>query len=254
MSSPSGPKPLYDQALANPYLRYKGTLSLMLAAPVCIGLVPLIFILWILVKITSPGPGFYSQVRLGRWGRRFTIYKLRTMRLNAEAGTGPIWATENDPRITPIGRFLRKYHLDELPQIFNVLQGDMCFVGPRPERPEIAERLVERIPSYYDRLAIHPGITGMAQLHLPADSDLASVCAKLGYETAYIKAASPWLDARIFLATMFKAIPGMSGLAKRFSYSAIFMAEANLLAERQTASANAMDRLFRRRHVRISVG
>jgi hypothetical protein len=94
----------------------------------------------------------------------------------------------------------------------------------------------------------------MAQLHLPADSDLASVCAKLGYETAYIKAASPWLDGRIFLATMFKAIPGMSGLAKRFSYSAIFMAEANLLAERQTASANALDRLFRRRHVRVSVG
>jgi lipopolysaccharide/colanic/teichoic acid biosynthesis glycosyltransferase len=254
MSLYSGPNPHSDPALTNPYLRYKGALSLLVAAPLCLGLAPLIFVVWLLVKITSPGPGFYSQVRLGRGGRRFTIYKLRTMRVNAEAGTGPVWATENDPRITPIGRFLRKYHLDELPQIFNVLQGDMCFVGPRPERPEIAEKLVEKIPNYYDRLAIHPGITGMAQLHLPADSDLASVCAKLGYETAYIKAASAWLDARIFAATIFKTIPGMSGLAVRFSYSAVFMAEANLLAERQTETALGLDRLLRRRYVRVSIG
>ena len=189
------------------YLRRKGWLSPLFAVLATVALAPVIGVLYLLVRLTSSGPGFYSQVRLGLGGRRFVIYKLRTMTPGAEIETGPVWATRSDPRITPIGRFLRRFHLDELPQIINVIKGDMCFVGPRPERPEIAVELARDIPRYFERLAVKPGITGMAQIHLPADSSIASVRRKLSYDLAYICRGSLWLDLRVVLATCFKAVP-----------------------------------------------
>src|SRR5439155_12868491 len=116
----------------------------------------------LLVKLTSRGPALYTQTRLGRNGRPFTIYKLRTMQHRCESLTGARWSTPGDPRITPVGRFLRKTHLDELPQLWNVLRGDMALVGPRPERPEFVPQLEQAVPHYRDRLLVRPGVSGLA--------------------------------------------------------------------------------------------
>src|SRR5213078_1616461 len=115
---------------------------------------------WVLVRLTSAGPGFYSQVRVGRGGRPYRIYKIRTMYHNCEAVSGVRWSTKNDPRVTPVGGVLRQLHLDELPQLWNVLVGDMSLVGPRPERPEFVAELTKQIPYYGQRHALRPGITG----------------------------------------------------------------------------------------------
>src|SRR6267142_3922178 len=118
---------------------------------------PLIGLLILMVRLTSRGPGLYCQVRVGKGHRRYLMYKLRSMRVDAEAGTGPVWAAmEADPRITPVGYWLRRLHLDELPQLYNVLKGEMSLVGPRPERPEFVTVLADDIPSYLDRLQILP--------------------------------------------------------------------------------------------------
>lgn len=211
-----------------------GGYSRILAILLCIPLLPVIGILYVLVRLTSRGPGFYSQVRLGQGGRRFEIYKLRSMKIDAESVTGPVWATKNDPRTTWLGKYLRRYHLDELPQIFNVVKGEMNFVGPRPERPEIAAELVERIPGYLDRLAVRPGITGMAQIHLPPDSSLDSVRKKLSYDLAYINRASLLLDLRIILATAVKAIPFSGPVTQQVGYCASFFRYATELFENRT--------------------
>jgi lipopolysaccharide/colanic/teichoic acid biosynthesis glycosyltransferase len=155
----------------------------------------------ILVKLTSRGPAFYTQTRVGRHGRCFTIYKIRTMFHNCERLTGPRWASVRDPRVTPVGRFLRWAHIDELPQLWNVLRGEMSLVGPRPERPEFLPKLVEAIPLYQDRHQLRPGITGLAQVQLPADTSLNSVRIKLAYDLYYVQRFSLWLDLRIILAT-----------------------------------------------------
>lgn len=189
------------------YLENKGWISPLIAMVLCIPLLPVIAVLYALVRLTSKGPGFYSQERLGCNGRRFTIYKLRSMVVDAEAGTGPVWATKNDPRTTTIGRILRKCHLDELPQVFNVVTGDMCFVGPRPERPEIAAEIAQRVPRYYHRLAVKPGITGMAQIHLPPDTCLESVRDKLSFDLTYLNDGSLSLDFRVIVATALKVLP-----------------------------------------------
>lgn len=191
----------------NPYFRRKQWAVRLAAIPIAIVLTPIIIALWLAVRLTSRGPGFYSQVRLGKHGKRFRILKLRTMRLDAESATGAVWSTDNDPRVTPLGRFLRKSHFDELPQIFNVIAGHMCFVGPRPERPEIAEKLAELIPGYLDRIVVKPGVTGWAQLYLPADKTLDCVWNKLGYDFTYIRSAGLWSDLRVCLATACKAMP-----------------------------------------------
>lgn len=213
------------------YLRSKGILSPLLAAALCIVLVPVIAVLYLLVRLTSSGPGFYSQVRLGRNGQRFMIYKLRTMVVDAEKGIGPVWATPSDPRVTPIGRVLRKYHLDELPQIFNVLKGEMCFVGPRPERPEIAFKLAAQIPNYFDRLLVKPGITGMAQLHLPPDTNIESVRRKLSYELAYLSKGNWALDVRVVTATALKVLPGSKVIVAHVGHCADFFRLAKELFE-----------------------
>src|SRR5262249_35904144 len=143
---------------------------------------PLILGLAALVKLTSRGPAFYKQTRLGRGGSLFTIYKLRTMVDRCESLTGPRWALPRDPRVTGLGRFLRKSRLDELPQLLNVVRGEMSLVGPRPERPEFLPELERACPGYRERLAVRPGVTGLAQVQLPADTSVDSVRRKLAYD------------------------------------------------------------------------
>ena len=163
--------------------------------------IPILLLLGILVRLTSKGPALFRQTRVGKHGKVFAMYKIRSMSVDAEKESGATWATQNDPRITWLGFYLRKFHLDELPQLFNVLRGEMSLVGPRPERPEFVEDLMEKIPNYTDRLNTLPGITGLAQLNLPPDSDLNSVRRKLVLDLEYIHKATPGLDLRVFLCT-----------------------------------------------------
>lgn len=129
------------------------------------------------------------------------MYKIRTMRVDAEAGTGPVWSQRNDPRVTRLGRVVRKLHLDEFPQLINVINGEMGLIGPRPERPEFTQRLAVAIPRYLDRLVVRPGITGLAQINLPPDSDLNSVRRKLALDLRYVQEARLSLDLRILACT-----------------------------------------------------
>jgi lipopolysaccharide/colanic/teichoic acid biosynthesis glycosyltransferase len=173
----------------------------VLAAILLVIAIPIIVLAAILVRCTSRGPAIYRQTRVGLHGRHFTMFKIRTMRCDAEALTGPVWATASDPRATWIGNKLRALHLDELPQLVNVIRGEMSLVGPRPERPEFTHRLALEIPGYLDRLAVRPGITGLAQINLPPDADSGSVCRKLVLDLAYIRRRSLWLDACILFST-----------------------------------------------------
>jgi lipopolysaccharide/colanic/teichoic acid biosynthesis glycosyltransferase len=167
---------------------------------------PFIAVAALLVRLTSRGPAFYSQVRLGLGGRPFRIYKIRSMCQNSEALTGPCWSTKGDPRVTPVGRFLRWSHIDELPQLWNILVGDMSLIGPRPERPELAAGLEKALPNYRLRILIRPGLTGLAQVQLPPDTDLNSVRAKLAHDLCYLERVSFWLDCRLFVATIFHVL------------------------------------------------
>jgi lipopolysaccharide/colanic/teichoic acid biosynthesis glycosyltransferase len=167
---------------------------------------PLLLLAVLLVKLTSRGPVIYSQTRLGLRGRPFTIFKLRTMIHECESLTGACWSTPGDPRVTAVGHFLRRTHLDELPQLWNVLRGDMSLVGPRPERPEFAPQLERAVPHYRERLLVRPGVTGLAQVQLPPDSDLESVRRKLAYDLYYVQRWGLWLDLRLILCTAFKMV------------------------------------------------
>lgn len=185
----------------NWYLPIKRLLDTLLALVLLVVTSPAIVIGAILVRWTSRGPAFYCQVRAGKDGRPFTIVKLRTMVENAEAGTGAVWCSHNDPRITPLGHLLRTTHIDEFPQLVNVILGQMSLVGPRPERPEFVDKLEWEIPHYRERLRVRPGITGLAQVRLPPDTNIDSVCRKLVHDLYYIKHASPWLDLQLLSAT-----------------------------------------------------
>jgi lipopolysaccharide/colanic/teichoic acid biosynthesis glycosyltransferase len=167
---------------------------------------PLVLVAALLVKLTSRGPVFYSQTRVGRGGRLFTIYKIRTMYHNCERYTGACWARPDDPRILPVGRVLRRLHLDELPQLWNILRGDMSLIGPRPERPEFVPQLEQAIPHYRERLRVLPGVTGLAQVHLPPDTDLNSVRRKLAYDLYYIRHIGWWTDLRLIVATVLHVV------------------------------------------------
>jgi lipopolysaccharide/colanic/teichoic acid biosynthesis glycosyltransferase len=188
------------------YLSVKHLADLTIAVLLTIPALPLILLSALLVKLTSRGPAFYTQTRVGEDGRMFTIYKVRTMIHNCESLTGPRWSMPGDPRVTPVGAVLRATHLDELPQLLNVLRGEMSLVGPRPERPEFVPELERQLPGYWQRLTIRPGVTGLAQVQLPPDSDLSSVRRKLGHDLYYIRHLSPWLDLRLLVCTAFYAL------------------------------------------------
>jgi lipopolysaccharide/colanic/teichoic acid biosynthesis glycosyltransferase len=183
------------------YLTFKVVLEFAIALVLLILSVPVIAVMAVLVKLTSRGPVFYSQVRLGRRGREFHLHKIRTMFHDCEKVSGPRWSVPGDPRVTPLGRFLRQTHLDELPQLWNVLRGEMSLVGPRPERPVFVADLQRQVAHYADRLAVRPGVTGLAQVQLPGDTDLASVRRKLAYDLYYIRHIGLWLDLRLMLCT-----------------------------------------------------
>jgi len=179
----------------------KMALEWVFAAVLLVAAAPVIIVAGILTRLTSRGPMFYSQIRVGRNGKLFTIYKIRTMVNNCEKQSGAKWATADDPRITWLGKALRKTHLDELPQLINVLRCDMGLVGPRPERPEFMPALERAVPHYRDRLLVRPGVTGLAQVQLPADTDMESVRRKLAYDLYYITHTGFWLDVRLILCT-----------------------------------------------------
>ena len=193
----------------------KRSVDLVLAIVLTVLTAPLLVLAVVLVKLTSSGPAIYSQTRLGLGRRPFTIYKVRSMYHDCERLSGPKWSTDNDPRVTPCGRFLRRAHLDELPQLWNVLRGEMSLVGPRPERPEIIARLENVIPRYDQRLTILPGVTGLAQLNLPPDSDVEGVRRKLAYDLYYAHRGGLWLDLRIILSTGLLLVGVPSALSAR---------------------------------------
>ncbi len=183
------------------YLPIKWGMEYLLAAVLFLIALPILLIAALLIVCTSKGPIFYLQERVGKHGKTFRVIKLRTMVKNAEGKTGPVWSTLNDPRITPIGKFLRETHIDEFPQLINVLLGQMALMGPRPERPEIVQDLEWKIPNYSSRTNVLPGITGLSQLKLPPDSDLESVRRKQIFDLYYVTHVSAWLDIRILAGT-----------------------------------------------------
>ena len=177
------------------------TVGLVLTAPV-------MALIALAVKLDSRGSTLYIQERVGRFGDTFRMCKFRTMRVDAEAN-GPVWSTcERDARMTRVGAFLRRTHLDELPQLFNVLNGDMSLVGPRPERPHFVEQLNREIPRYDERLYITPGMTGLAQVHYRYDQTLTDVKRKLRFDLLYVKRMCLMLDARILAWTLLVVVTG----------------------------------------------
>jgi sugar transferase (PEP-CTERM system associated) len=174
---------------------------LFAAAGLLIG-APVMLLVAVAVRCTSRGPVLYHQRRVGLHGHEFTAHKFRTMREDAECGTGPVWSSANDPRVTPIGGFLRRTRLDEMPQLWNVLIGDMSFVGPRPERPEFVRELTARIPFYGQRHVLKPGLTGWAQVRYTYAASVEDAIEKLQYDLYYIKNLSIALDVVIVLETI----------------------------------------------------
>ncbi|MBN2227065.1 MAG: sugar transferase [candidate division Zixibacteria bacterium] len=197
---------------------------------------PFFIVMPILIKLDSPGPIFYTQERVGLnrrkrdrraykgsvpqnrrsrdrrrddyHGRPFQVIKFRTMVNDAERKSGPVWATKNDPRVTRLGRFMRKTRIDEIPQLINVLKGDMSLVGPRPERPKFVSDFAEKIPGYGVRLKVKPGITGLAQVTTGYDSSFQSVISKLKSDGDYIRTWSIWSDIKILMRTVLVVLTG----------------------------------------------
>jgi sugar transferase (PEP-CTERM system associated) len=184
------------------HLAYKRAASVLVSIVGLILSLPLIPFIILAIKLTSPGAILYRQRRVGRDGEVFICYKFRTMRADAEADIGPTWASDDDPRITPVGKFLRMSRLDEVPQLWNVLRGDMSLVGPRPERPEFVDGLRQEVPHYNLRHTIRPGITGWAQIRYKYGSSIEDAREKLRYDLFYIKNMSLGLDLLIFLQTI----------------------------------------------------
>ena len=180
----------------------QGLSSFLLALVGTLVTLPLMALVAVLVKLTSPGPILYRQTRVGLNDKPFTLYKFRSMTADAEAGTGAVWAQQNDPRVTGLGKWLRLVRLDELPQFFNVLKGDMVIVGPRPERPEFVKTLSEEIPYYRQRHCVKPGITGWAQISYKYGNSIEDTITKLEYDLYYIKNLSFSLDLLIIFHTV----------------------------------------------------
>ena len=163
---------------------------------------PFYIIFGLLIKLDSKGPVLFKQIRAGLQNSSFLLYKFRSMGFHAEADTGPIWTAQNDPRITKVGQFLRRFRFDEFPQLLNVLKGEMSLVGPRPERPFFVEKLKQEYPFYMRRLKVRPGITGWAQIKHPYDEHLEDVREKLRHDFYYIENVSLWLDLKIIIRTV----------------------------------------------------
>ena len=194
--------PVFRTMGLNPSLEVrslKRILDLVVAVIGFICALPFMLLTAIAIKIGDPGPVFYSQIRTGRYNQPFKVYKFRTMKVDAEKYSGPMLATENDPRITKLGRFLRAVRLDELPQIWNVLIGDMSIVGPRPERPFFVEKYVKEMPEYAYRHNVKPGITGMAQVYGKYNT---TAFDKLVYDLMYIQKCSLITDLTIIIQTV----------------------------------------------------
>ena len=195
-----------------PFMRsYKRIYDIIFSS---IGLVfasPLFPLLAVLIKLDSPGPIFFKQLRVGENEVEYFVYKFRTMAEDAEKATGAVWAQKNDPRVTKIGQFLRKTRLDEIPQLYNVLKGDMSFIGPRPERMPFVERLKETIPFYSTRHFVKPGVTGWAQVCYPYGASDEDALEKMRYDLYYIKNYSIMLDFRIIIDTIRVVLTGFGG-------------------------------------------
>ena len=189
----------------------QGVYSWMLGIVGAVLALPLMLLVALAVKLFSKGPVFYKQTRAGRDGVPFTLYKFRSMYPDAEADSGAVWASKDDPRATPIGRWLRILRLDEMPQLFNVIRGEMSLVGPRPERPEFVHMLQEKIPYYRQRLCVKPGITGWAQINHKYGDTVEDVTIKLEYDLYYIKNLAPSLDAYILFHTAKIVLLGRGG-------------------------------------------
>tara|TARA_B100000315_G_scaffold200394_1_gene192562 strand:- start:194 stop:877 length:684 start_codon:yes stop_codon:yes gene_type:complete len=180
----------------------KRFMDLVLSVLLFVTGLPFYIIFGLLIKLDSKGPVLFKQIRAGLQNSSFLLYKFRSMGFHAEADTGPIWTAQNDPRITKVGQFLRRFRFDEFPQLLNVLKGEMSLVGPRPERPFFVEKLKQEYPFYMRRLKVRPGITGWAQIKHPYDEQLEDVREKLRYDFYYIENVSLWLDLKIIIRTV----------------------------------------------------
>jgi len=180
----------------------KQVVSFSISLLLFLSFVPLFPLIALLIKLNSPGPVFYRQERVGHHGKTFTLWKFRSMRQDAERGTGPVWASLQDTRVTRVGRFLRRTRLDELPQLINILKGDMSLVGPRPERPKFVEELSSLIPFYYLRHSVKPGVTGWAQVNYGYGNTIEDSVEKLQYDLFYIKNISCPLDLLVIFNTI----------------------------------------------------
>ena len=182
---------------------YKRPFDLVIIILAHLVLFPLFVVLWVgiplVIWIGDRGSVFYVQERVGRSGNRFNVIKFRTMILNAESQTGPIWAAERDSRTTRVGRILRVLRLDELPQVINILKGEMSVVGPRPERPELVERFSRDVPGFSERVRVRPGVAGLAQVRGTAQTRPRD---KLRYDNLYIETLSPWMDIKLLFLSV----------------------------------------------------
>ena len=202
----AGGRPIQVAAPTGWYPRAKRAADLAMSLLLIVPATPVLLLTALLVRLTSKGPAFYTQTRVGLDGTLFTIFKLRTMQDNCEAKSGPRWSLPGDPRVTPIGKILRATHLDELPQLWNVVKGDMSLIGPRPERPEFVPQLERALPAYRQRLKVRPGVTGLAQVLLPPDTDVESVRRKLAHDLYYLRHIGTGLDLKLLLCTALYAL------------------------------------------------
>ena len=217
-NSPFSPRSLSSIARIEPsrlralraysYGMSKRFLDILCALGLLAILFPFMFLVSLVIRATSRGPAIYCQRRLTEGGKIFTMFKFRTMSCDAETETGAVWADSDDPRVTPVGRFLRCTRLDEVPQLLNVLIGDMSLVGPRPERPEFAKELADKLPSFARRLEVKAGLTGLAQVWSGYASNMDSYRKKLAWDRVYIRNRSTWLDLLIVLRTIRVVLTG----------------------------------------------
>ncbi|MEL5898971.1 sugar transferase [Clostridium sporogenes] len=187
------------------YSGIKRFFDVVLSLIACIIAIPIITIACIFVVLETEGSPIYCQKRLGKDGKEFILYKIRSMTINAESLSGPKWADKNDKRVTKVGKFIRKTRIDELPQLFNIIKGDMSIVGPRPERPIFTEKFEKDIPGFKDRLKVVPGLTGLAQINGGYDITPKS---KLKWDLKYIQQRGLWLDLKIILKTALIVLNG----------------------------------------------